>query len=277
MITDTLLEELVRTAPLVLLTLKDEKEIAKANNFLPYSTGFEIECEKDKLYNKDCFSVIPDILDIDVDSSEQRYRIPNGIRGLICLYHICEQLKRNSLLNYGSGIHYHVDCTESNMDKSNALSKNCMWILEELDTWNYKGKYNTRGIGVLELSREYTIVQGAWVRPNSIGTLEFRIGEMSFEYETLAKRIIHCNSIVRRLKDQADIKEPTYTNLNSQLILDYNKTVPQNISGYQIRMMKLNLQLAENYKKLQELDVVEEEKTPFQKIKEFVYSRIHRI
>lgn len=211
------LEEIVTTTPLVLLTIRNLKDISTINDFLPYSTGFEIECMKGNNYNEDNFKGIPDILDVSNDTGEQRYRIPSGIKGFFCLYNICEQLRSNSELNSLSGIHYHIDMTDcfSKVTQS-FIDDNKDWILEELDNWNYKGSFNQRSSGFHRCWAKFSLEHK---------TLEIRIGEMSFDYQVLAKRIMQSNSIVKKIKDKLGI---TYKSLNPEpldiKLLDYIKT-----------------------------------------------------
>lgn len=211
---DGLIEECVYHTPLALLAIKNEEVLSKVNNYLPYSSGFEIECNKLCTFSIEAFKMIPDIMDINVDVSEQRFRIPNGVAGLICLYNICEQLKENSELNMGSGIHYHIDMTDCYESITNEVIKNNKdWILKELESWEYKGTYNPK-----EVSR-----YRSWVRFNEIKTMEVRIGEMSFDYEVLVKRIIHANQITRRLREEirANTSFEEITPLNRNKILSY--------------------------------------------------------
>lgn len=224
MLDHKLVEEL-KNAPLLLLTIKDKEIIDHFNSLIPYSTGFEIECHYGQSYNEQSFRAIPDIMEVQNADYEQRYRIPTGIRGMICLYHISQQLKVNSELNLGSGIHYHIDCTEiwdGNLYDKTSLADNADWILEELDEWGYKGTYNKRGTNP---------GKGNWVRANGLKTLEFRIGEMTFDYPLLLKRITHCNSIVYRFKKivnsnlNFDPSVPVYEAPDSGKILRYVKTV----------------------------------------------------
>lgn len=207
--------------PLVLLTITDKNIIDKINNLLPYSTGFEIECNKKSDYKDEYFNNIPDILDVNTDSSEQRYRIPNGIKGLICLYNICNQLKKYSLLNSGSGIHYHLDTTDCFEKLQQVALDNKEWILEELDTWDLNGCSFKRIIQSRNKGGGYLIF-------NDLRTFEFRIGEMSFNYEVLLKRILHANDIIKRLKYQIGFTIIEFENLNKQKILDYLKLVKYN-------------------------------------------------
>lgn len=177
--------------------------------YLPYSTGFEIECMvnvKD-INIKQKFLDIPNIIEADVNNLyEQRFRIPNGIKGIVCLFHISNLLKEYAVLNPDSGIHYHIDFTDvfDNIflekginiygDSNNFIDNNKDYILSELDKWNYKGTYNRREV--------LASVGSVWVRFQSMfKTMEIRIGEMTFDYSLLFKRIVHGNEIAKTLKE----------------------------------------------------------------------------
>jgi len=203
-----MVKDCVRHNPLPLLAIKDEKLLKIAKSSLKYDTGIEIECSQGEEYLSKYFRNIPNILQVSNDSEEQRYRIPNGINGLVCLYTLCETLKKYSLLNPASGIHYHIDCTdmsENNWEfltailyRQKSLNK-LNWILNSLSSWNYKGTYN-----VWKVSTNKTVVR----IHEEYKTIEFRIGEMSFDYEVLVKRIIHCQNIVHKLKQ--NLMSPAY-------------------------------------------------------------------
>ncbi len=190
------IEEGVYTSPLTLLSIKNKDLINSINNYLPYSIGIEIECNKSSNFSLDKFTTIPDILSVDIDDAEQRFRIPNGLSGLICLYNICNELKSNSELNPDSGHHYHIDMTNVyNLLNCKFIELNSNWILNELDTWGYKGTYNRRDV---QFSTSHT-----WVRfQESFKTAEFRIGNMTFEYDIIVKRLIHASNIIQRLNKQ---------------------------------------------------------------------------
>lgn len=211
---EELLQRAVLTAPVSLLSIKDPIALDYINNMLPFSTGFEIECRQKDTYNINNFKNIPDIMDVNVDSSEQRYRIPNGLRGIICLYNISQQLNLNSELNPLSGIHYHVDMTKTFSSINNKfIQDNKEWILEELETWEYDGSFNSKGIGLgynwVRLSTEHK-------------TSEFRIGEMTFDYSLLIKRIIHCNSIVKKMNTNLGYNvQSNYKDINRTKVLEY--------------------------------------------------------
>lgn len=187
------IDEIIKTTPIV-LDINDKSVNRVANYYLPYSTGFEIECVQSESFDVQNFLKIPNILDVNVDSSEQRFRIPNGILGLNCLYNISIELKKNSILNSNSGNHYHVDFTDE-YHKLSSLHVDSVseYILNELDSWKYKGTYNKRKC-------EFSGARN-WTRfKESTRTMEFRIGEMTFDYGLLFKRIVHCNKLAKHLK-----------------------------------------------------------------------------
>lgn len=223
------IEEAIFQSPLALLAINDQEVIDYVEQLLPYSVGFEIECdlavddkvkeEWNKNYDKftktlaehnTAFREIPDIMSVDNGSGEQRYRIPFGLRGIICLYNISELLKLRSRLNLGSGIHYHIDMTESYhlVDPLISYSKvPVAWVVEtlkELDTWGYKGFYNSRGI---QAAGEQSL-RGLWVRwQHEFKTAEFRCGEMTFEYSELLKCMVSASNCIRKLKIEVMGKE----------------------------------------------------------------------
>lgn len=198
-----MIEDTIFTNPLPLLAIKNPKLVERINQYLPYSSAFEVECRKQPSFDITTFEEIPDIMSVNCGNGEQRFRVPSGLKGLVCLYHISEQLKLNSELNPESGIHYHVDCTDCwDLINARLVSENAKWILEELDTWS--PEYTTRGRGICGFSGDKDLMckipYGGWLRFNSLKTMEFRVGEMTFDYSILAKRMIHCNEIVRKFK-----------------------------------------------------------------------------
>ena len=189
----------MKVLPLSLANVQGKLQ-SVANSYLPYSTGLEIECTiKGDISSSVivlAFNNIPNIMAVDIDYGEQRFRIPNGITGAICLYNICERLKIMSRLNMTSGIHYHIDCTDITREKyfmiANLHCRNKQsFILKALESWGYTGSYNA-----WEVSNQKQAVRFH----ERYQTIEFRIGEMTFDYELMIKRILHCQNIVRKLK-----------------------------------------------------------------------------
>lgn len=106
-------------------------------------------------------------------------------------------MKEYALLNKGSGIHYHTDLTEIYDEKlvnRDLLNNVKPFLLEQLDTWDYKGTYNRRDVQF----------QRCWVRFDTYKkTMEIRIGEMTFEYEKILKRILHCQYLAKYVMNAA--------------------------------------------------------------------------
>lgn len=191
-----IMREGIYTNPHILTSLSPKLK-SIANKYLLSDTGMEFETQ----YDDNILTLIDKakelkIVDINMGCYEQRFRITTGIEGLIQLYDVCEFMKTNCQLNMASGIHYHIDLTDVwdlTANRKNVICRrNNDWILKALKSWGYKGTYNQ-----WEVSTNKTAVR----LHNYYKTLEIRIGEMSFEYELLVKRIIHCQNIVRRLKD----------------------------------------------------------------------------
>lgn len=210
------IEEAIYKFPHLLDNIKSSKIINAIDNLLPYSHGIEFECLKKPKYNLKHFQNIPHIMDIDTDNMEQRYRIPSGIKGLICLYHICERMREYSIVDLASSNHYHTDMTDvanqthnyykENRNNTEFQEANNNWIIEELKSWETAKNYNNAKI-------DY------WYKYNDIGTLEIRIGEPTFEYEIIVRRLIQCANLVRKLKSNLDPKKYRLNKLYDELEL----------------------------------------------------------
>lgn len=209
------IDKIIKSTPL-LLSNYDNTVKELADYYLPYSTGFEIECCNKDNVPLNIYRTIDYIIEAPCEEDELKFRIPKGIRGIKCLYLISESLRENAMLNPNSGIHYHVDFSDDwNLLSKEEVKNNSKWILEELDTWEYKGTFNSRECEFSE-RRNYTRFK------NSTKTMEFRIGEMTFNYQLLFKRIIHVNDIVRRFKEK--LKD-----IPSRYIEDFTDTINNRI------------------------------------------------
>lgn len=274
---DKTIDAYVRKNPLVFLGMaNDEVVLLKASEAVKLSTGFEIECSPKEGIDikavQDEFNAIPYILHADVNFGEQRFRIPEGINGLLCLYFITIKLKKYFELNLGSGIHYHIDLQGvNNKYKIHNLlfdsNYNSSWILRELEKWNYQGTYNTKRI---------SSNKGNWfVVRNSLDTIEIRIGEMTFDYELLIERIIHSNKIVLKLMSEVGVSDDgkwaKNTSINTKLILDYLKYKDDTL------LRKLN-EITEKLAKLKEkYHVIDDNKLDRNTIESFVNNRLIKI
>lgn len=191
---------MVYSNPSLLPTLP-KNLVYQADQMMRRSVGIEIECQQKNEYSSyevgEILRKIPGVMASDVDSGEKRFRIISGSQGMIALYKICDALKQTCLLNPQSGIHYHIDFSWSNYWKVYSyntreyfLQTHEFWILKALESWNYTGKYN-----------EWKVSQGKTaVKFHDIyNTIEFRIGEMTFDYEVMIQRILHAQRIVEAI------------------------------------------------------------------------------
>ncbi len=155
-------------------------------------------------------------------------------------------------------IHYHIDCTDCYRTIRNHVdSYPCEgnWILDELDSWGYKGTYNGRRIG-------------GWLRANSLETLEYRCGEMTFDYQDLIKNIIHANDITKRLKKEIGIEY-----IPNREVVDFSRVI-----GYlQTNITNpLKAEIATLRNKLKELEQEEkgESEEDFNEMREIINRRV---
>jgi hypothetical protein len=229
--------------PLLIATVKRREVLDLLNGLIPYSTGFEIESHLSDMYDVKNFTSIPFIMDVQCDAYEQRFRIPNGIRGIICLYLISRQLRVNCKLNMGSGIHYHVDCTDVSFEQVcvEALREKS-YILSELENWGYTRSYNHRTVGTTN----------CWLKFNGLKTFEFRIGEMTYDYSLLLNRIMHVNAITRYVKEQLhNCKKPIYEVCDFGVVTRYLK-LPYSLASYS--KDGLSRKLADIHQKMEKLN-----------------------
>jgi hypothetical protein len=176
-----------------------------AANYLNRSVGLEVECEmlnEDSMYliayQKDRVELEHRLVHMNTGHCEQKFRIGVGEKGLVDLYHVSEFLKKWYGLNISSGIHYHVDCTSNyrqirfNMLSNPEIEK---MMLKELKTWDYTGHFNRPEIvGTGHKEHVWACLR------ERFNTIEYRIGEMTFEYSLLIKRVLHAVSITNRVE-----------------------------------------------------------------------------
>jgi hypothetical protein len=157
---------------------------------LPFSIGFEIECDYLSNYDKTIFQKIPNLIAFNTSEIEQSFRIPPGLKGMRCLSDICNALIATSSLNYGSGIHYHVDMTDwwELFDFEKTEKNFSKFIFKELDKWKYEIGTNSKEI---KYDKKFT-----WLNFRSdFKTAEYRIGEMTFDYTTILIKMLHASYI----------------------------------------------------------------------------------
>jgi hypothetical protein len=272
-----LIHEALFKNPMLLLVLKDKESLEYINNLLPFDTGFEIECGvkfpnlvRDTIKT---FQNIPNIKHVDVNDYEQRFRIPNGLAGLICLYNISLLLKLHHEFNPASGIHYHIDCVDYEHYyklSNNITEKQKEYLLKQLDKWEYKGTYNARGVSTVT----------NWIRMQyTFNTFEIRIGEMTFDYSLLVRRIIHGHQILRRFRRYKKVYPQPYepVNIDVRQLEDFisnniNINVKQGIAN-----LELQKKLDDLTNKLKALQTNPEKIDNNEEVKNIVSSRITKI
>lgn len=233
---DSLVDSCIKKAPLALDSIRSTELLNYVETFfLPYSIGIEIECNELETYNIEVFKSIPNIMAVNSSSCEQRFRIPKGLDGLICLYNISLALIDNCSLNRGSGIHYHIDMTDCySLITNEFIAENNDWIIDDLAKW---GTARDRESSKAKCSR----VRG-WVRyDDGTRTLEVRIGEMTFDYTLIAKRIFACCDIVRTLKNKLGVGSEASNKLKKlrSELLELNSL--HELTGLEMEMARTNV------------------------------------
>lgn len=175
-----------------------------AYSMIPYQFGLEIECSPVRecppmFKNKGC-------LDESVSSREARFRIIPGADGMKTLFELCNHLKEHYHPNPQGALHIHVDSREKGFiggfftgnDYSKKLSDKdfCESILSKLDDVGYIRSYNSRLV-------TYVTSAATWVRfQDTKQTIEYRIFDVSFEYEDLVKSVIKAQKVTKFIKSQ---------------------------------------------------------------------------
>lgn len=218
------IRDCIKSDPLSLLNITDKNLLEYAEKIMPMSVGIEFEAKlsiensyKEAVrIQKLCKEIIPELMEVDVDPDEQRFRLPSGIKGIVALYKLSGFMKRECQLNPASGIHYHIDCTDCKimwLKPQSTCVENSQWMLKAIKSWNYTGNYNRLAVSTnktaIRLHEQYK-------------TIEFRIGEMTFDYELLIKRIIHCQNITSKVKDNI-LKREHSNNIFSKKIKTLSK------------------------------------------------------
>jgi hypothetical protein len=169
-----------------------------SNWYLPRDTGIEFEIQgisdsrEFDLMKREITRL--NLKTVGASYQEQSFRICSGEEGMIQLYKLSHILKKYYSLNPCSGIHYHTSCPKVCDITTASIPKFRERFLKELDTWGYEGNYNARAIGIMQKS--------SWVNMRwDFDTIEYRIGEMTFDYDLLIKRIVHCHAITRKIEN----------------------------------------------------------------------------
>jgi len=113
------------------------------------------------------------------------------------LYNLLADMQKYCFLNEGSGIHIHVDFSKyayEYNDVVNAITKNMSKIRKIFDPNNEK-EFSYDGVEDRHKYSEWVKIN----RPSTEYTIEFRLGDMTFDYEEIVRWIIGCNSFVKEI------------------------------------------------------------------------------
>lgn len=137
----------------------------------------------------------------EVDPDEYRVSIANYSQ-LAGLYRCLNVFKKYLELPSGGGIHIHVD-----LSKYLGSENNRKIVAEYLRTHmkdviaifpKYTGNYNHRKVGIRK--------KATYVNVSRLGTLEFRIAPLTFDYEVLIKWIIGCSKLTSQIINKCHLK-----------------------------------------------------------------------
>ena len=106
---------------------------------------------------------------------------------LVGLYKFMQDLTKYCRIHQNGGIHIHLDMTEFNFKKCKQRRVVKNYITKRLTEIGkifpkYTGTYNMKRVGDVE--------KGTWVNMSRLGTLEFRIAPLTFDYNTLMTWIV---------------------------------------------------------------------------------------
>ena len=200
---------------------------------IPFRSSIEIECNNSLSLRKNTVEIcwhsdwkklankfkLTDYSDDNMSKkgpTEHRISISN-YKQLTGLYNTLLEMKKHCLLNPSSGIHIHIDLHpffdsvewklmgyENRKDLRRKMINYFNTRLDSIEEifGDYKGGYNSRGAA---------FNKGSWIRLcEEYQSAEFRIGGMTFEYETIIKWIIGCNKEILLFYKKFGIDYKTY-------------------------------------------------------------------
>lgn len=210
--------------------VENRKRLTKIiSNLVPYRVGIEFECFgavgnyliKDKKPNNERIKKVLGIYDF---SEDEHTHNPNdgtqdaslnevrvsflGYKQLIPFYKTIMILNKCLIIPAEKGgIHIHIDApfVKDNTDKAIKWFDRKIIQSEILRVFGgYKGTYNQRGAD---------ISKGYYVRiATTYNTIEFRIGHLTFDYDTIIRWVIECSKLVRRCATELGVKPVVMAN-----------------------------------------------------------------
>ena len=147
----------------------------------------------------------------------------------IGLYKFMQDLPKYCRLHENGGIHIHLDMTEFDFKKCKQRNVVKNYITKRLTAIGkifpkYTGTYNKKRVGDVE--------KGTWVNMSRLGTLEFRIAPLTFDYYTLMTWIVKLVRFRRILIHDCRLKSTlpkSGSHEDTALLCDTSQDLPQRL------------------------------------------------
>ena len=148
---------------------------------------------------------------------------------LVGLYKFMQDLTKYCRIHQNGGIHIHLDMTEFNFKKCKQRRVVKNYITKRLTEIGkifpkYTGTYNMKRVGDVE--------KGTWVNMSRLGTLEFRIAPLTFDYNTLMTWIVKLVRFRRILIHDCRLKSTlpkSGSHEDTALLYDTSQDLPQRL------------------------------------------------
>ena len=166
-------------------------EFELAGNFVGNFVAEHPECLNNfEDFIRDYYGVYTFCADSDTETLDAIRELRVSLKDfhqLVGLYKFMQDLTKYCRIHQNGGIHIHLDMTEFNFKKCKQRRVVKNYITKRLTEIGkifpkYTGTYNMKRVGDIE--------KGTWVNMSRLGTLEFRIAPLTFDYNTLMTWIV---------------------------------------------------------------------------------------
>lgn len=166
-------------------------EFELAGNFVGNFVAEHPECLSNfEDFIRDYYGVYTFCADSDTETLDAIRELRVSLKDfhqLVGLYKFMQDLTKYCRIHQNGGIHIHLDMTEFNFKKCKQRRVVKNYITKRLTEIGkifpkYTGTYNMKRVGDIE--------KGTWVNMSRLGTLEFRIAPLTFDYNTLMTWIV---------------------------------------------------------------------------------------
>lgn len=166
-------------------------EFELAGNFVGNFVAEHPECLSNfEDFIRDYYGVYTFCADSDTETLDAIRELRVSLKDfhqLVGLYKFMQDLTKYCRIHQNGGIHIHLDMTEFDFKKCKQRKVVKNYITKRLTEIGkifpkYTGTYNMKRVGDIE--------KGTWVNMSRLGTLEFRIAPLTFDYNTLMTWIV---------------------------------------------------------------------------------------